>query len=596
MTLTSSKSFLDVESQRNAAFLTAVPTLQRQGTLPGERLPTIILDPMQEQNDTVRPKLPTQMGVEGEIDTINGLLDKVRAKTRRINTNSPRTSQALVNLGITKEECMVKRFEEFGMQAKNEKMSKLLYVYYISYVNDTILQVLKEREKLKKKGRKLSFEDYDKPIIPSSKYFSITDKATKKAPYEFPSYEKKLEKLEIKKFDKIQSIERQAMNYLEEERDYLKQVEAFQKKHEKFGVNRKKILEKRDKDIVQKKEKYANSIKRYKEKVQEEEEEFVQQQSELFMRSTKEFKKSLFAKSTKQIFEHRDKQQRYYEEQKMREERLSQRESNDLFRSTFLMEEYQRKDAQTKSLIEKQKEKRRMWAEHQKQKYERTRENALIVTVEDNSEACHSYAEKMNKIKEDEKKREMMRSSKISVNKKMRDAHLKKIDENLQDIQRYFDDRKEDNDHRIVEKNDRLSQFYFTRRQLWDQKQDLNKYRQHRSQIHFSKVMADHTHKSNVIITKDRLWKEKHAKKVAEKESIRDIGMQNYLNVRAEKDSLKFYLDQMSKIHVKADLVAGKLKRAQTAFNTQNMAQYISNNFNKKPEKEIERQDTDQHH
>jgi len=108
MTLTSSKSFLDVESQRNAAFLTAVPTLQRQGTLPGERLPTIILDPMQEQNDTVRPKLPTQMGVEGEIDTINGLLDKVRAKTRRINTNSPRTSQALVNLGITKEECMVK--------------------------------------------------------------------------------------------------------------------------------------------------------------------------------------------------------------------------------------------------------------------------------------------------------------------------------------------------------------------------------------------------------------------------------------------------------------------------------------------------------
>jgi len=110
---------------------------------------------------------------------------------------------------------------------------------------DTIVQVLKEREKLKRKARKMSFEDYDKPIVPTSKFFATTDKAVKKAPYEFPSYEKKLEKLEMKKFDKIQSIERQAMNYLEEELDYLKQKDKFLQKHEKFGINRKKLLEKR---------------------------------------------------------------------------------------------------------------------------------------------------------------------------------------------------------------------------------------------------------------------------------------------------------------------------------------------------------------
>ena len=108
MTIASSKTFLDLETQRNGAFMTAVPTLQRSGTLAGERMPTTILDTVVVDQDASIRKLPTQMGIEGEPNVINGLLDKARAKTRRINPNSPRTSQALINLGITKEECIVK--------------------------------------------------------------------------------------------------------------------------------------------------------------------------------------------------------------------------------------------------------------------------------------------------------------------------------------------------------------------------------------------------------------------------------------------------------------------------------------------------------
>lgn len=53
-------------------------------------------------------KLPTKLGIVGEIDVINGLLERMRAKTRKINPESPRTKQALSNLGIVKEECVIK--------------------------------------------------------------------------------------------------------------------------------------------------------------------------------------------------------------------------------------------------------------------------------------------------------------------------------------------------------------------------------------------------------------------------------------------------------------------------------------------------------
>ena len=42
----------------------------------------------------------------------------------------------------------------------------------------------------------------------------------------------------------------------------------------------------------------------------------------------------------------------------------------------------------------------------------------------------------------------------------MRDAHLKKIEENLQDLQKRFDEKVEDNDERITDKNQRMTQFY----------------------------------------------------------------------------------------------------------------------------------------
>ncbi len=130
------------------------------------------------------------------------------------------------------------------------------------------------------------------------------------------------------------------------------------------------------------------------------------------------------AKSTQQIFEHREKQQRYYEEQKMREERLSMRDQNDLFRSTYLLDEYQQKDAKSKQLIEKQRIKRRIINDNWRQKFEKTRENALIVTVEDTTEACNGYAEKMIKIQKDTVRNEGNRKSNNMWNRKKE----KKID------------------------------------------------------------------------------------------------------------------------------------------------------------------------
>ena len=65
-------------------------------------------DSIQQINSATLRKIPTRFGVVGEIDVINGIMERVRSKTRRINPNSPRTKQAMENLGIPVEACIVK--------------------------------------------------------------------------------------------------------------------------------------------------------------------------------------------------------------------------------------------------------------------------------------------------------------------------------------------------------------------------------------------------------------------------------------------------------------------------------------------------------
>jgi len=65
-------------------------------------------DSIQQLNTTTLKRIPTRFGVVGEIDVINGLMERVRSKTRKINPNSPRTKQAMENLGIPVEACIIK--------------------------------------------------------------------------------------------------------------------------------------------------------------------------------------------------------------------------------------------------------------------------------------------------------------------------------------------------------------------------------------------------------------------------------------------------------------------------------------------------------
>jgi len=56
---------------------------------------------------------------------------------------------------------------------------------------------------------------------------------------------------------------------------------------------------------------------------------------------------------------------------------------------------------------------------------------------------------------------------------------------------------------------------------------------------------------------KTRDWRESQEKKKNENEVVRDAIMQNHLKIRTEEESLRYYLDQMTKIHAKTDLIAG---------------------------------------
>lgn len=95
-----------------------------------------------------------------------------------------------------------------------------------------------------------------------AEFYSPRQPMTAKAnmtPYGMLSFDRKLDRLEEKKQTKIQAIEvriieierilkfsqRQALTYLEEERDYLKQIEKYKAKHEKVQENRKQKEEKR---------------------------------------------------------------------------------------------------------------------------------------------------------------------------------------------------------------------------------------------------------------------------------------------------------------------------------------------------------------
>ena len=107
------------------------------------------------------------------------------------------------------------------MQAKNEKMSKLLYVYYVGHVNgmrnnyeiinyviDTINEVLRERETLLKRSeRKMSIGGGNRLInIKLDRIVPATTKP-KKTPIFLPDYETRIGRIEERKKNKIHAIE-----------------------------------------------------------------------------------------------------------------------------------------------------------------------------------------------------------------------------------------------------------------------------------------------------------------------------------------------------------------------------------------------------
>lgn len=88
-----------IGSQGSAAFITEIGSAVTTKTEPNSMKRASI--------PYIETGLPTNMGIVGEIDVINGIMDRMRAKTKKINLDSPRTQQALTNLGIKKEECII---------------------------------------------------------------------------------------------------------------------------------------------------------------------------------------------------------------------------------------------------------------------------------------------------------------------------------------------------------------------------------------------------------------------------------------------------------------------------------------------------------
>jgi len=103
------KSQTNIDSRHaSQAFITQLDNSHQTLRTQGEDENARIRLESPDEEAAGKPQLPTKLGVVGEIDVINGILEKVKAKTNKINVNSPRTKQALENLGILKEECIVK--------------------------------------------------------------------------------------------------------------------------------------------------------------------------------------------------------------------------------------------------------------------------------------------------------------------------------------------------------------------------------------------------------------------------------------------------------------------------------------------------------
>lgn len=76
---------------------------ENQETQEGQEIPEMLTG-----GSSYRPILSTRLGVTGEINVINGILERMRGRTKKINPKSPRTKQAMENLGVPVEDCIIK--------------------------------------------------------------------------------------------------------------------------------------------------------------------------------------------------------------------------------------------------------------------------------------------------------------------------------------------------------------------------------------------------------------------------------------------------------------------------------------------------------
>jgi len=380
---------------------------------------------------------------------------------------------------------------------------------------------------------------------------------------------------------------------LEEERDYLKQIEKLKTKQEKVEENRKQKEEKRQKVVVRKQEKYSQSVEKIKKLALEKEDEAVKQSLALQVKSARDFKRILLHETLEQKKQHRARQLRSLEEQRKIEVRLEENKQKEQMQCDQLMEHLERKNIWSRYITEREILKKRASMDNLKEKFEKTRDHALSVRNDERVDSYRQYAEKMTRFQEDNKKRITKKDKLKEITKQSKDEHLVKVHRRLKTIQEDLDRREEVLAEKVAGQTARLEKFYITRNNEWQMKTDLNKFRMHRSQIHFNKVYNDNTHKCNVIMKKTKDWKESQEKKKNENEIVRDAIMQHHFKIRSEEESLRYYLEQMSKIHAKTDLIAGKLQKAESAFNTKNMATYISNNFNLKSRKVSDAQESE---
>lgn len=561
---------LTIEIDPHGAFLTEMPEIATARTQASMTRTT--LSPR---------KPPTKLGIVGEIDVINGLFERMKAETKRINPDSPRTKQALNNLGIVKEECVIKKFEDFEALTKDRKMRKMLYSYYIGNVNDTISQVLKERDKIRRKNNRNRRSSCDIGPMGSPQTKTIMPATTTaRTHFAVMDFDKKIERLEENKQNEIVLIEKQAMSYLESEREFLKKLEKMKDRQERAEANKKKHEEKKLAGIIERKNKYSESIEAVKRINVEKSESVPKTGTHLRTRSVKDFKEMFEKDMIRRISEHKAKEMKIFEEQKRVEQRIEEREQQSTYKSALTLGHFLKKDAHSRYILEKEVDKKKLNTERWKEKYSRKREHVLSANFTESPEMYNKYAEKMKRFEDYSEKIQKERAKLLQEKKKNREEQFQKVGDNLQMIQRDLDMKEELLEEKIYGQTERLEHFYTMRQELWDQKVDLSKFKSQRSQIHFDKIRANENHKCNIIMAKNKMWKDAYEQKLKEKEILRNTSMQNHWNVQAEKDSLNFYLDQVNKIHAPTELIAGRLKNATTTFNVQHMANYIYKNFN----------------